>query len=97
MISNPFFIPVSGFLFFVLFALVGALLSLFLDDWALTRGPGRGVRRLAKALITLIITAILTLLIFWTNVRLSGPISWLGEGTGANPSSGTSPTLDIDS
>jgi hypothetical protein len=97
MINNLSFLLVSACLLFVLFALVGAILSHFFHGREVTDARGQQLQRLTRAVITFIITALLTLLIFWTNLRLSGAVNWLGAGPGANHSPTARPMLDIDS
>lgn len=80
---------------FVLFLLVGALLSLLLDDRVTGSGSPPRLKGLTRTFITLIITALLSLLLFWTNLRISGLAHWINGGASAGTTA--IPTLDLDS
>lgn len=81
MFDNVYFLIMLASIIFFLAILVGAIVTAFLDS------------RLLRLITTTIMTALFTLLILWTNVRISGNVVWFRDQTGA--SSTNSPVNDI--
>lgn len=81
MINNLYFLITLAFFVFFLTIVIGAIASIFINNRSL------------RVITTMIMTALATFLILWTNIRIAGKVVWFSSP--ADISSSNSPTADI--
>jgi hypothetical protein len=97
MFDNYYFLFCSGLLIVFIAIFAGLLSTVIIDNRSSSRKQNQKLTGFARSISTVLITALITILIFWTNIRLTGKNNWFGNQTKNNTSSLTAPTATPDS